>query len=106
MILRINDEQVTFNVYKDSQFTSRDNTCFFINAIDRFVDLSVQDNKYVDPFDRHIGTGIEKKDKVDKSLESYSSSRLDEAFEKKDPKEFLNLLELALENPHLLLHHP
>ena len=28
LILRINDEQVTFNVYKDSQFTSRDNTCF------------------------------------------------------------------------------
>ena len=28
LILRINDEQVTFNVYKDSKFTSRDNTCF------------------------------------------------------------------------------
>ena len=63
------------------------------------MDLSVQDNKYVNPFDRHIGIGIEKKDKVDKSLESYSISRLDEAFEKEDPKEFLNLLELALENP-------
>ena len=99
MILRINDEQVTFNVYKDSQFTSRDNTCFFINAIDPFVDVSVQDNKYVDPFDKHIGTGIEKKDKVDKPLKSYSSSQLDEAFEKEDPEEFLNLLELALENP-------
>ena len=86
-------------MYKDSQFTSRDNTCFSINAIDRFVDLSVQDNKYVDPFDRHIGIGIEKKDKVDKSLESYSSSRLDEAFEKEDLEEFLNLLELVLENP-------
>ena len=53
----------------------------------------------MDPFDKHIGTGIEKKDKVDKSLESYSRSRLDEAFEKEDPEEFLNLLELALENP-------
>ena len=53
----------------------------------------------MDPFDRHIGTKIEKKDKVDKSLESYSSSRLDEAFEKEDPEEFLNLLELALETP-------
>ena len=61
-------------MYKDSQFTSRDNICFFIIVIDRFVDFSVQDNKYVDPFDMHIGTGIEKKDKVDKSLESYSSS--------------------------------
>ena len=99
LILRINDEQVTFNVYKDSKFTSRDNTCFFINAIDGFVDLSVQDNKYVDPFDKHIGTGIEEKDKIDKSLESYSRSRLDEAFEKEDPEEFLNLLELALEKP-------
>ena len=53
----INDEQVTFNVYKDFQFTSRDNTCFSINAIDRFVDVSVQDNKYVDPFDRHLVQG-------------------------------------------------
>ena len=51
-------------MYKDSQFTSRDNTYFSINAIDRFVDLSVQDNKYVDPFDRHIGTGIEKRTKL------------------------------------------
>ena len=66
-------------MYKDSQFTSRDNTCFFINVIDRFVDLSVQENKYVDPFDRHIGTRIEKKDKVDKPLENYSNFRLDES---------------------------
>ena len=106
MILRINDEYVTFNVYKDSQFTSRDNTYFSINAIDCFVDMSVQDNKYVGLFEKHIGTGIEKKDKVDKSLESYSSSRLDEAFEKEDPEEFLNLLELTLENPPFFLHHP
>ena len=63
------------------------------------MDLSVQDNKYVDPFDRHIGTRIEKMDKVDKPLENYSSSRLDEAFEKEDPEVFLNLLELTLENP-------
>ena len=47
----------------------------------------------------HIGTWIEKKDKVDKSVESYSSSQLDEAFEKEDLEEFLNLLELDLENP-------
>ena len=53
----------------------------------------------MDPFDMHIGIGIEKKEKFDKPLESYSISRLDEAFEKKDPKEFLNLLELVLENP-------
>ena len=99
LILRINDEQVTFNVYKISQFTSRDNTCFSINAIDRFVDMSLQDNKYVDSFDMYIDTRTEKNDKVDKSLESYSRSRLDEAFEKEDPEEFLNLLELALENP-------
>ena len=59
----------------------------------------------MDPFDRHIGIRIEKNDKVDKSLKSYSSSRLDEAFEKEDSEEFLNLLELALENPHILLHH-
>ena len=28
LILRINDEQIIFNVYKESQFTSKDNTCF------------------------------------------------------------------------------
>ena len=61
--------------------------------------MSVQENKYVDSFDKHIGTRIEKKNKVDKPLENYSSSRLDKVFEKKDPDEFLNLLELALENP-------
>ena len=72
---------------------------FSINAIDHFVDMSVQDNKYMDPFDRHIGIRIEKKDKVDKPLENYSSSRLDKAFEKENPEEFLNLLELVLENP-------
>ena len=68
--------------------------------------MSAQDNKYMDPFDMHIGTRIEKMDKVDKPLENYSSSRFDEAFEKEDPEEFLNLLELALETLHLLVHHP
>ena len=68
--------------------------------------MSVQDNKYMDPFDMHIGIRIEEKDKVDKPLESYYNFWLDEAFEKEDPEEFLNVLELALENPLLFLHHP
>ena len=41
MILRINDEQVTFDVYKDSKFPYRDNTCFSVNAIDQFVNMSI-----------------------------------------------------------------
>ena len=38
-------------MYKDSQFTFRDNTCFSINAIGCFMNMSVHDNKYVDPVD-------------------------------------------------------
>ena len=66
--------------------------------------MSVQDNKYMDPFDMHIGTAIEKNDKIDKSLETYFSSRLDEAFEKEDLEKFLNLLELALKKPFIFFY--
>ena len=45
MILKINDEQITFDVYKDSKFPFIDNTHFFIDAIDRFVDMSIQESK-------------------------------------------------------------
>ena len=55
MILKINDEQITFDVYKDSNFASRDDTCFFIDAIDRFVDMRIQESKCEDQFDEHNG---------------------------------------------------
>ena len=42
---------------------------------------------------------MENEDNIDTPFKSYSMSRLDEAFEKEDPEEFLNLLELALKNP-------
>ena len=87
-----------FDVYKDSNFPSRDNTCFSIDAIDHFVDMSIQESKCVDQFDEHNGVGMENEDNIDTHLESYSMSRLDEAFEKEDPEEFLNLLEQALKN--------
>ena len=99
MILKINDEQITFDVYKDSNFPFRDNTCFSIDAIDCFVDISIQESKCVDQCDEHNGAGIENEDNIDTPIESYSMSRLDETFEKEDPEEFLNLLELALKNP-------
>ena len=98
MILRINDEQITFDVYKDSNFSFRDNTCFSIDAINRFVDISIQENKCVDQCDEHNGAGMENEDNMDTPFESYSMSRLDEAFEKEDPEEFINLLEQALKN--------
>ena len=98
-ILKINDEQITFDVYKDSNFPFKDDTCFYIDAIDRFVDMSIQESKCVDQCVEHNGIGMENEDNIDKLIESYSMSRLDEAFEKKDPEEFLNLLELALKNP-------
>ena len=98
-ILKTNDEQITFDVYKDFDFPSRDNTCFSIDAIDCFVDMSIQENKCVDQCDEHNGAGMENKDNIDTPFESYSMSRSVETFEKEDPEEFLNLLELALKNP-------
>ena len=38
LILRINDEHVTFNVFKSMKYSSSANTYFKINAIDQFVD--------------------------------------------------------------------
>ena len=38
LILRINDEHVTFNVFKSMKYSSSADTCFNINAIDQFVD--------------------------------------------------------------------
>ena len=48
MILRIIDEQVTFDIYKDFKFPSRDNNCFSIDTIDRFVNMIIQESKYMD----------------------------------------------------------
>ena len=79
-ILKINDEQITFDVYKDSNFPFRDDTCFFINAIDRFVDMSIQESKCKDQFNEHNGVGMKNEDNIDTPFESYSMSRLDEAF--------------------------
>ena len=80
MILKINDEQITFDVYKDSNFPSINDTCFFIDAIDRFVDMSIQESKCKDQFDEHNGVRMENEDNIDTPFESYSMSRLDEAF--------------------------
>ena len=81
------NELITFYVFKDTNFLSSDNTCFSINVIDRFFDISIQENKYVDPFEVYIGhfwdTEIENKDEIDKPLEGFSISQLDEEFEKK-----------------------
>ena len=74
MILKINDEQITFNVYKDSKFSFRNDTCFFIDAIDRFVDMSIQESKCEDQFDEHNGVRMENENNIDISLESYSIS--------------------------------
>ena len=38
LILRINDEHVTFNVFKSMKYSSSAYTCFKIDAIDQFVD--------------------------------------------------------------------
>ena len=38
-ILRINDEQVTFNVFKSMKYSFGVDTCFKIDAIDQFVEI-------------------------------------------------------------------
>ena len=45
LILRINDEHVTFNVFTSMKYSSSTNTCFKINAIDQFVDEKFQECK-------------------------------------------------------------
>ena len=61
-------------MYKDSKFLFKDNTCFSIDAIDHFVDMSIQESKCVDQFDEHNGVGIENKDNIDTPMESYFMS--------------------------------
>ena len=62
------------------------------------VDMSIQESKCVDQCDEHNGVGMENEDNIDTPFESYSISRLDQAFEKEDPEKFLDLLEQALKN--------
>ena len=38
LILKINDEHVTFNVFKSMKYSSSADTCFKIDVIDQFVD--------------------------------------------------------------------
>ena len=51
MVLRINDEHVTFNVFKAMKFPSSSDTCFRIDAIDSVVDDKFQENKFEDPLE-------------------------------------------------------
>ena len=44
---------------------TRDNTCFSIDAIDRFVDMSIQESKCADQCDEHNGVGMENEDNID-----------------------------------------
>ena len=85
-------------MYNNYKFPFRDDTCFFIDAIYRFVDMSIHESKCGDQFDEHNGVGMENEDNINTPLESYSMSRLDEIFEKEDSEEFLNLLKQALKN--------
>ena len=55
LILRINDEQITFNVFKATKFSSSGSTCSSRDTNNHAFDKSIQENKYVDPFEVHIG---------------------------------------------------
>ena len=45
LILRINDEHVTFNIFKSMKYSSIADTCFKIDAIDQFVDEKFQESR-------------------------------------------------------------
>ena len=49
MILRINDEYFTFNIFKAMKYPSNNDTCFRIYVIDLVVDENFQDNNFLDP---------------------------------------------------------
>ena len=51
MVLRINDEHVTFNAFKAMKFPSSSNICFRIDVVDSIVDDKFQDNKFEDPLE-------------------------------------------------------
>ena len=48
LILRINDEHVTFDVFKSMKYSSSADTCFKIDAIDQFVDEKFQECRFED----------------------------------------------------------
>ena len=48
LILRINDEHFTFNVFKSMKYTSNADTCFKIDALDQFVDEKFQECRLED----------------------------------------------------------
>ena len=53
-------------------FSSKDNTCFFIDAIDHFVDMSIQENKCKDQCDEHNGARMKNEDNIDTPIKSPS----------------------------------
>ena len=70
MVLRINDEHVTFNVFKAMKFPSSSDTCFRIDTIDSVVDDKFQENKFGDPLERCIAQSKDAQCKDEKIHES------------------------------------
>ena len=54
LILRINDENVIFDMFKAIQHPSNNETCFMIDAIDHIMDEDFQICRYKDPLKRCI----------------------------------------------------
>ena len=48
LILRINDEHVTFNVFKSMKYSFSADTCFKIDVIDQFIDEKFQECRLED----------------------------------------------------------
>lgn len=59
LILRINDDEVTFNVFDSMKHSSSsdDMTCFYINVIDQCVDEHFQSDRFNDPLEACIAQG-------------------------------------------------
>ena len=51
LIFRINDEHVTFDMFKVMQHPSNNETCFMVDDINYIVDEEFQVNRYKDPLE-------------------------------------------------------
>ncbi|XP_073314707.1 uncharacterized protein [Primulina huaijiensis] len=51
LVLRLNDEKVTFNVFRSMKYPIESSDCYIIDAVDDIVECSVQDTLIEDPLE-------------------------------------------------------
>ena len=70
LILRINNEHVTFDMFKAMKHPSNNETCFMVDTIDHIVDEDFQVSRYKDPLEGYIAEAIESRTKHEHTMES------------------------------------